>query len=52
MKANWEQEGQGRGARLPSTGVKRTKKTKKTNAFVTLVTDMTVWTLYGRRCWA
>jgi hypothetical protein len=29
-KANGEQEGQGRGARLPSAGVKKAKKTKKT----------------------
>jgi hypothetical protein len=32
---------------LPSTGVKRAKRTKKANALVTVVTDVTLWTLCG-----
>jgi hypothetical protein len=43
-KAEGEQEDQGRGARLPSTGVKRSKKTKRANALVTFLTYMTLWT--------
>jgi hypothetical protein len=40
-----EQDGQERRARLPSPGVKRAKKAKTANVFVTVVTDVTLWTL-------
>src|SRR5688572_10506083 len=40
-----EQEDQGLGARLPSTGVKKTKKTKRINASVPVVTELTIMTL-------
>ena len=34
---------------MPSTGVKRIKKTKRINALVTVVIDMTLWTLCAKQ---
>ena len=42
-----KQDGQRGGARLPSTGLKSAKRAKRANAFVTVVTQLTIMTDTG-----